>query len=226
MLHWMLDLGNQLRLEISSRPWRTQVCGDNLAWAHQLAWQSVEFTQALGLQWSLSNDLLTRDTHADHAADEARHPEQLRAWMAEQNLLVEAPFLSVPPTDETVMLLSFNTRVALREPHPVRVGVLNVLGEGVALDFFTAAIDALADADLRDDRIGGRPDGLPKRLGAAAKFWRIHKAVDGDHLMMGLSELGDLQQASSKGRNVERMMRLGARCYGDALDSWFTLVKD
>lgn len=222
MSHWMLALGVQLRSEISSRSWRARVgCDRNLAWTHQLAWQSVEFTQTLGLQWALSNDRLTRGTHADHAADEARHPAQLRSWMDEQNLLVEAPFLGVPPTDQTVVLMSFNTRVAMREQHAVRVGVLNVLGEGVALDFFTAAIDALADADLRDTQQGISPDLVPRRLGPSAKFWRIHKAVDGDHLMLGLSELHYLPQSCPRGQDVERLMRLGARLYGEALDSWF-----
>lgn len=205
MSHWVLDLGTELRGEISRRPWRTKLSGKDLGWTHQLALQSVEFTQTLGLQWALSGDRTFRDTHADHAADEARHPEQLREWMRHELLLVEAPFLGVPPTDATVTLMAFNTRVALREPVEVRVGVLNVLGEGVALDAFTVMIDALMDAG---------------RLNEHAKFWGIHKAVDGDHLMLGLDLLGTVDKDSREGRDVARMMRLGARLYGEMLDSW------
>jgi hypothetical protein len=204
-MHWMTKLGESLRAEISRRAWRSRLSGDDLAWTHQLAWQSVEFTQALGLQWSLSNDRMLRDVHAEHVVEEANHPSQLRAWMDHEQLLLEAPFLGVPPTDATTVLTSFNTRVALREPLAVRVGVLNVLGEGVALDTFTAMIDALSSAG---------------RLGPHAKFWRIHKAVDGDHLKLGLSELGHIDENSALGRDVSRMMRLGGRLYGDMLDSW------
>lgn len=207
MLHWMLDLGAQLRADVSRRPWRTRLNASNLSWVHQLAWQSVEYTQALGLQWALSPDTARRELHADHAADEARHPAQLRRWMDAQLLLVESPFLSVPPTDATVVLMAFNQRCALREPFQVRVGVLNVIGEGIALDAFTAMIDVLGAAGL---------------LHAESRFWRIHRTADGDHLQIGVSDLGSFVRISPPGRDVERMMRLAARLYGDMLDSWFT----
>lgn len=206
MNDWILDLGADLRGEISRRPWRSKINGDDLAWVHQLAWQSVEFTQALGLQWALSNSHMTRDLHADHAADEARHPEQLRRWMDAQLLTVETPFLSVPPTKATIVLMAFNMRVVVRERFAVRVGVLNVLGEGVALDAFTAMIDVLG------------PTG---RLDGESKFWRIHKTKDGDHMRIGVAELGHLRESSLDGRDMTRMMRIGAELYGDMLDSWF-----
>lgn len=215
MSNWILDLGAELRAEVSRRPWRAKLNGDDLAWTHQLAWQSVEFTQALGLQWSLSNDSAWRDLHADHAADEARHPAELKKWMEGQLLLVEAPFLGVPPTDETIILMAFNTRVAMREPSPpVRVGVLNVIGEGIALDAFTAMIDAL---------------GAAHRLERDAKFWKIHKAVDGEHLQIGVPETARGVWGPVTGHRVDyvergyvaKMMRLAARLYGEMLDSWF-----
>lgn len=208
MSSWILDYGEELRAKVSARRWRRAIDGLDLAWVHQLAWQSVEYTQTLGLQWAMCNDATHRALHAGHAADEADHSDQLRQWMEDQLLLVETPFLGVPPTDETVVLMAFNTRVAIREPFPIRVGVLNVVGEGVALDVFTAAINVLAAT--------GRLEG------PHAKFWRKHRAVDGDHLQIGVSEIAHLAtKYGPVGERVMAMMNLAAELYGDMLDSWF-----
>jgi len=38
--------------------------------------------------------------------------------------------------------------------------------------------------------------------------------------MLGLDLLGPIEKGSPEGRDVARMMRLGARLYGEMLDSW------
>jgi hypothetical protein len=83
---------------------------------------------------------------------------------------------------ETMNILSFCWRSALRDPHDVQVVALNVLSEGVAFDFYTSVIPVL-------DRL--------KIL--SGRYWKIHTDVDAHHLSMGLDICGDVKPKSEKG---------------------------
>ena|ERR1700751_819907 len=174
----------------------------DLLWTHQLLHQSREFTQALCLRYSLCRDARFRGIFAEHASEEADHPGQLAHWMHKHGLLESEDADPLPATAETIDSLAFCTRAAMRDAG-TQVVVLNVLSEGVALDFYTAAIPVLS------------------RLGAlTGRYWKVHREVDVHHLQMGLDQLGDVSPASPEGQLYQRALHHAAVRYRAMLDSW------
>ena len=120
-MEWLVKESEEYRSQIRRGPFFKSLTRadrpNNLQWIHQLIHQSREFTQALCLRYSLCHDRRWQSVFAEHALEEADHPDQLIAWM--------------------------NERSALREPHDVQVVGLNLLSEGVAFDFYSAVIPVL-----------------------------------------------------------------------------------
>ncbi|HEU4730500.1 MAG TPA: iron-containing redox enzyme family protein [Kofleriaceae bacterium] len=206
-MDWLLDHSERYRSQIRSGPFfqnlgRTERPSD-LRWIHQLLHQSREFTQALCLRYSLCQDKRYQAIFAEHALEEADHPDQLIAWMTKHGFLDDVEPGGVPATQDTLNNLAFCCRAAVREPHDVQVVALNVLSEGVALDFYSAVIPVLSQLDVMTGR-----------------YWKVHREVDNHHLRMGLDRCGDVEPSSPKGLLYQRVLWHAASLYHQMLSSW------
>ena len=206
-MDWLLKDAERYRAQIQAGPFfkklaRVESRGD-LKWVHQLVHQSREFTQALCLRYSLCRDKRYQAIFAEHAFEEADHPDQLIAWMDKHGFLEGAEPGDVPATQETINNLAFCWRSAVHEPHDHQVVALNVLSEGVALDFYSAVIPVLGGLDL----LSGR-------------YWKVHREVDAHHLQMGLDLCGDVTPESPTGMSYQRVLWHSANLYHQMLGSW------
>jgi len=207
-MQWLLNLAEGYRFELRAGPFfqhlaRAERAADLSPWVHQLYHQSREFTKSLCLRSALCRDPRYQDVFAEHAVEEADHPAQLGHWMREHGYLDGIEPSSVPPTPETLDAAGYYWRTAICEPPDVQVISLNLLSEGVALDFYSAVIPVL------------------KKLGLlTGRYWKIHREVDAHHLELGLDLCGDLAQDSPKGEVFRRTLAHGARLYGAMLSSW------
>ena len=212
-MQWLLEQAETYREQIRTSPFfsalsQTSKVSD-LLWAHQLLHQSREFTQALCLRYALCKDARFRGIFAEHAAEEADHPNQLAHWMHRHGLLESAETDPLPATQETIDCLALCTRAALREDAGTQVVVLNVLSEGVALDFYTAVIPVLSRLDV-----------------LTGLYWKVHREVDSHHLQMGLEHLGAISPESSEGQRYHRALHHAALRYRSMLDSWAAATRN
>ena len=206
-MEWLLSHAERYRAHIQSGPFFQRLSRaerpDDLTWIHQLVHQSREFTQALCLRYSLCHDKRYQSIFAEHAVEEADHPDQLLVWMSKHGFLDGIEPGSVPATQETLNCLSYCWRAALREPADVQVVALNVISEGVALDFYSAVIPVLSKLDL----LSGR-------------YWKVHREVDAQHLRLGLDRCGDVAIDSPTGMVYQRVLWQTASLYHHMLASW------
>jgi len=206
-MEWLLNHAERYRSHIRSGPFFQKLTRverpSDLKWIHQLLHQSREFTQALCLRYSLCHDRRYQRIFAEHAFEEADHPDQLMSWMSKNGFLAGSEAACLPATQETLNSLAFCWRSAIREPHDVQVVSLNLLSEGVALDFYTAVIPVL------------------ERLGLlSGRYWKVHREVDEQHLRMGLDQCGDVAIDSPTGMLYQRVLWHSAGLYHQMLSSW------
>jgi hypothetical protein len=206
-MEWLLGYSEDYRSQIRKGPFFAALSQadrpNDLQWVHQLIHQSREFTQALCLRYSLCRDKRYQPVFAEHAFEEADHPDQLIGWMKEHGFLDGAEAGAVPPTQETINTTSFCWRSALREPHDVQVVGLNLLSEGVAFDFYSAVIPVL------------------KRLNIlSGRYWNVHADVDMHHLTMGLDLCEPVAPGSPTGMLYHRVLWHSACLYHQMLSSW------
>jgi hypothetical protein len=206
-MDWLLDHAEKYRAQIRSGPFFRKLTKverpSDLKWIHQLVHQSREFTQALCLRYSLCHDKRYQSIFAEHAVEEADHPDQLLLWMTKHGFLDGVEADGVPATQETLNSLAFCCRSAVREPHDVQLVSLNVLSEGVALDFYSAVIPVLDQLDV----LSGR-------------YWKVHREVDAHHLQMGLDRVGEVSPDSATGQHYQRVLWHSASLYHQMLSSW------
>lgn len=206
-MDWLLQHAERYRSQIQSGPFFQKLARverpSDLKWVHQLIHQSREFTQALCLRYSLCRDKRYQSIFAEHAFEEADHPDQLIAWMGKHGFLADTEPGGVPATQETINSLAFCWRSAVHEPHDVQVVALNVLSEGVALDFYSAVIPVLGQLDI----LSGR-------------YWKVHREVDEHHLQLGLDRCGDVTPDSATGMRYQRVLCHAANLYHQMLSSW------
>lgn len=206
-MDWLLDHSERYRSQIRSGPFFRKLTRverpSDLKWIHQLVHQSREFTQALCLRYSLCRDKRYQSVFAEHAVEEADHPDQLLLWMSKHGFLDGVEADGLPATQETLNCLAFCCRSAVREPHDVQLVSLNVLSEGVALDFYSAVIPVLDQLDV----LSGR-------------YWKVHREVDAHHLKMGLDRCGDVSPDSATGQHYQRVLWHSASLYHQMLSSW------
>jgi len=206
-MQWLLNYAERYRSEIQAGPFfrklgRAERPSD-LRWVHQLVHQSREFTQALCMRYSLCRDKRYQAIFAEHALEEADHPDQLIAWMGKHGFLDRVEAGGVPATQETLNSLAACWRSAVRESHDMQVIALNVLSEGVALDFYSAVIPVLGKLDI----LSGR-------------YWKVHREVDAHHLCLGLDLCGDVSPDSPTGVMYQRVLWNAACLYHHMLSSW------
>jgi len=176
---------------------------EDMTWVHQLVHQSREFTQALCLRSALCADRTFQRIFSSHAVEEADHPNQLVQWMRGQGFLDDIEAGEVPATPATVECLSYCWRAAFYESREGQVVILNVLSEGVALDFYAAVIPVL------------------ERLGAlSGRYWTVHREVDAHHLRLGLDECQPVSPDSDAGRRLQGKLQHAAGLYNRMLSSW------
>jgi hypothetical protein len=206
-MDWLLDQAERYRSLIRSGPFfqslTTAERPSDLKWTHQLLHQSREFTQALCLRYSMCQDKRYQGIFAEHAVEEADHPDQLITWMVKHGFLDGPESTVQPATQETVNNLAFCCRAALRETPDVQVIALNVLSEGVALDFYTAVQPVLVKLEIQTGR-----------------YWKVHREVDAHHLQMGLDRCGDVSPHSPQGQHYQRVLHHSASLYHQMLSSW------
>jgi hypothetical protein len=206
-MQWLLEASQQYRLQLCQGPFFQKLSSverpNDLQWVHQLIHQSREFTQALCLRYSLCHDKRYQPVFAEHALEEADHPDQLIAWMNEHGFLDSAESATVPATQATLNCTAFSWRSAMREPHDVQVIGLNLLSEGVAFDFYSAVIPIL-------DRLGI----------LSGRYWNVHADVDQHHLTMGMELCEPVAADSAKGQHYKRVLWHSASLYHAMLSSW------
>ncbi len=206
-MEWLLDQSEKYRSHLRSGPFFQKLASvekpSDLKWIYQLVHQSREFTQALCLRYSLCHDKSYQSIFAEHAFEEADHPDQLLAWMEKHGFLQGIDPYAVPATQETVNNLAYCWRSAMHEPHDMQVVALNVMSEGVAFDFYCAVIPVL------------------QKLGIlSGRYWKVHAEVDTHHLKMGLDRCGDVSPDSPKGMRYQRVLWHSASLYHQMLGSW------
>ncbi|HEX4421102.1 MAG TPA: iron-containing redox enzyme family protein [Kofleriaceae bacterium] len=206
-MDWLLDQAERYRSLIRSGPFFQSLTlaerPSDLKWTHQLLHQSREFTQALCLRYSLCQDKRYQSIFAEHAVEEADHPDQLIVWMNKHGFLDGNDSSVTPATQETINSLAFCCRSAVRETPDVQLIALNVMSEGVALDFYTAVVPVLAKLDIQTGR-----------------YWKVHREVDAHHLSMGLDRCGDVTPSSPTGLLYQRVLQHSASMYHQMLSSW------
>ncbi len=176
---------------------------EEMEWVHQLVHQSREFTQALCLRSALCADKTFQRIFSSHAVEEADHPNQLVQWMREKGFLDGIEAGDVAATPATVDSLSYCWRAALYEGREAQVVILNVLSEGVALDFYAGVIPVL-------DRLGA----------LSGRYWTVHYEVDAHHLRLGLDECTPVALESEAGRQLLGKLEHAANLYNRMLSSW------
>ena len=90
-MEWLVKASEEYRSQLRQGPFFKSLARaerpNDLQWIHQLIHQSREFTQALCLRYSLCHDRRYQPVFAEHALEEADHPDQLIAWMKEHGFL-------------------------------------------------------------------------------------------------------------------------------------------
>jgi hypothetical protein len=110
-MEWLPGYSERYRPQIRKGPFfaallRTDRPND-LQWVHQLVRQSREFMQARCLRYSLCRDKRYQPVFAEHAFEEADHPDQLIGGMKKHGFLNGTDAGAIPPTQETINTTSF-----------------------------------------------------------------------------------------------------------------------
>ena len=207
-MQWLWDLAQEYRDFVRSSPFFETISlassPAEFQWVRQLYHLSSDFTSAVAIRYAKCDDPRFRDAFGEHAAEEVEHPHDLAVWMREFGFLAsdEAP-TSVPPTLETLALGSYWLRSAIREPIAHQIITLNLMTEGIALDFYANVNPKLAE-------LGLTPKG----------YWLAHQEADVEHQMLGLDLIPQHEKDSSVGREYARIVWETANLWKQVFDSW------
>lgn len=173
-------------------------------WIRQLYHLSSDFTAATAIRYGKCDDPRFRDIFAEHAAEEVDHPKQLASWMREYGFLAsqEAP-TEVAPTLETLALGAYFIRSVIREPFAHQIITLNLITEGIAIDFYANVNPKLAE-------LGLTPKG----------YWLVHQEADTEHQIMGLDLIPQCDRDSHLGKKYAHTAWEVANLWKQVLDSW------
>jgi hypothetical protein len=199
-MSWVLDLAAELRAEIVADPFHVALAAgelDKFLWIGQLRYQAEGFIRALF--WRAANATSENfDTAAEHAVEEGRHPTELSEWVRAAGIVDASPV-----TKQTRACVEYCVRVAMSGDFARQVLVLNVVSEGVSLDFFRAAIPRVHAA------------GYPVH-----RYWRTHAAIDAEHMRLGLDAVPLAYPGTPLGDEYIRVIRHAAQLYREMLRSW------
>lgn len=182
----------------------------DLGWIHQLPHMSRGFIQALCIRVGCCgrgdvSDLRFYRDFTRHAKSEISHPPQLQDWMQAagfSDVPGRPEFCGVPATPDTASMVLHCWEVAENSPADEQVVMLNVVLEGVAYRFFTAATEAIARVGL-----------------SLGRFWSDH-GDDLAHARIGVDKIGEVEAASDQGRRLLAGADLTLGMIDLTLDSW------
>lgn len=176
-------------------------------WIRQLYHLSCDFTAATALRYGKCEDPRFRDVFAEHAAEEVEHPRELANWMREFGFLApgEAP-TKVAPTLETLALGSYFIRSVIREPIAHQIITLNLMTEGIAIDFYSRVNPKLAE-------LGLTPKG----------YWLVHQEADTEHQTLGLDLIPQCEKDSLLGQKYSITAWEVASLWKQVFDSWSSI---
>src|SRR5882757_8204376 len=158
-MQWLIDESEYLRAEIRADSFYQELARgdlDGFHWVYQLEHQAAGFIRALFAR-AATAALPAFYTFVAHAVEEGRHPEQLRRWRQAVGL----DLMDIPPTVSTAVCVDYCMKVAELGLEDIQIIVLNLLSEGVSLDFFQAVIERVTAV------------GYPMH-----SYWRTHREVD------------------------------------------------
>ena len=207
-MEWLWDLAREYRNFVKNSDFFKSVSlassPEDFQWIRQLYHLCCDFTAATALRYGNCDDPRFRDVFAKHAAEEVEHPKQLAIWMRKFGLLAkdENPN-SVPPTLETLALGSYFIRSVTREPIAHQIITLNLMGEGLAVDFFNTVNPELT-------RVGLTPEG----------YWLVHQEADVGHQILGLDLIPQCEKNTTKGREYSRTIWEISSLWRQVFDSW------
>jgi hypothetical protein len=215
-MEWVVELGRLYGEEIKQGPLFQKLPAvrskEELApLIRQLWWQSDSFIKTLierADQCDEANVGLKR-VFSHHATEERDHPTMLVRWMRKHGFLgeQESP-ASVQAKRSTLDCIRLNDKV-LHQSLDDQVIALNVLGERLALDFFTAMVPVLKRLGVLDEQDQGEHE-----------YWEVHGAVDAKHLRYGLSHCKPAAADSAEGRRIQDLLWSYANAYHKMLAGW------
>lgn len=184
-----------------------------LGWIHQLSHMSRGFIQALLARVAScgrrsSDDYAYYRDFTRHARLEMLHPIELEDWAVKFGIVgigdgPDPGFCQIPATPETDRLISFCRSVADSGSPDEQVVAMNIVAEGVAYRFFSAA------------------SGVVRRMGMRwGRFWRDHDD-DLEHARIGVSRIGDVDADSEDGARLRAVACRALDLFHDALESWW-----
>lgn len=211
-MEWLWNVAQDHREALKKHPFYQSVAlastAAELQWIRQLYYLSCDFTAATALRYGKCDDPRFRDAFAEHAAEEVEHPAQLAVWMREFGFLAadETP-TSVPPTLETLSLGAYFIRSVMREPFFHQIITLNLMTEGIAVDFYANVNPKLAE------------------LGFTPKdYWLVHQEADLEHQLLGLDLIAQCEKDSPMGQRYLRTAWEVTQLWWQTLNSWCSLL--
>jgi hypothetical protein len=177
----------------------------------QLWWQSDRFIKTLieRAEQCDAGNVALKKVFIHHANEERNHPAMLVRWMRKHGFLgeKEAP-ASVQALSSTLSCIRLNDNLLNQSLDDQVIG-LNVLGERLALDFFTAMVPVLKRLGVLDKRDQGEHE-----------YWEVHGAVDGKHLRYGLGHCKAASPDSAAGKKIQDLLWTYANAYHKMLAAW------
>lgn len=213
---WLINYVNDRIARIAEGPFFQFIAGvtdrSGLFWVHQLAHMSRGVIQALLLRASRcgrrdgrEGDVLFLEPSLRHAVEEAMHPIDLERWARVFDIAGtpgRPAFCGVAKTSQTERLLDHLWLIAEQGSGEEQVVVLNMVTEGVALAFYSAALETL------------------RRLGmSTGRYWGAHKEADAGHALLG-ADLVHVDEGSDAGSRLLGMASVTLDLFEQMLSSW------
>jgi hypothetical protein len=215
-LDWVVELGRLYGEQIKQGPlFRTlphvQTKEDLAPLIRQLWWQSDRFINTLIARADQcdAGNVGLRKIFTHHAKEEREHPGMLVRWMRKHGFLGadESP-ASVKAMSSTLSCIRLNDALLNQSLDDQVIG-LNVLGERLALDFFTAMVPVLKRVGVLDETDQGEHE-----------YWEVHGAVDAQHLRYGLGHCKAASPDSAAGKKIQDLLWRYANAYHKMLAGW------
>jgi len=214
-MEWVVELGRLYGEEIKQGPLfrrlpQVQTKADLAPLIRQLWWQSDRFIRTLiDRADQCDANVGLKKVFIHHANEERNHPAMLVRWMIKHGFLgaKESP-ASVKPLNSTLSCIRLNEQLLNQSLDDQVIG-LNVLGERLALDFFTAMVPVLQRLGVLDQEDQGEHE-----------YWEVHGEVDGKHLRYGLGHCKAVSPDSAAGRRIQDLLWRYANAYHKMLAGW------
>jgi hypothetical protein len=215
-MEWVVELGALYGQEIKKGPLFRKLpdirTKEDLApLIRQLWWQSDRFIKTLidRADKCDAGRVGLKKAFNHHAKEERNHPLMLVRWMRKHGFLgkKESP-ATVQAMRQTLDCIGLNDSL-LNHSLDDQVIALNVLGERLALNFFTAMVPVLKKLGLLDKKDQGEHE-----------YWEVHGAVDGMHLRYGLGHCKTASPDSAEGKKIQQLLWKYADAYHKMLAAW------